>query len=69
MRGNPYNAAHLKGWAMRILTFKGGLDFLDPFEMAPCQIRDFWRGLTFGPKMALAGAQGHLRGQKSLKKA
>jgi hypothetical protein len=37
---------------MKILTFKGGKDILGPFEMAPCQNRDF-----FGPKMALAIAR------------
>jgi hypothetical protein len=37
-----YNVAHLKGWAMKIVTFKGGKDFLGPFEMAPWGLRLFW---------------------------
>jgi hypothetical protein len=38
--GETHNLAQLKGWTMKILPSKGGLDF-------------------FGPKMALASAQGH----------
>jgi hypothetical protein len=43
---------------MKILTFKGGLDFLCPLKWPLAKISTFRGGLDFfGPKMALAIAR------------
>jgi hypothetical protein len=33
--GETHNVAHLKGWAMKILTFKGGKRLLGPLLNGP----------------------------------
>jgi hypothetical protein len=64
MWGNP-NLAHLKGWAMKILTFKGGPRLFGPLLNGLLPKSRLLEGLRlFWPLKGTSHSEGHFEAKK-----